>query len=270
MTAWQKTVKYIALGLAAILSVCIIAGIVKAVSYLIRGDGILDEMKTHTIENPEEILSLDIEVGAAELTVKTGETFALESNLKYLTLQTRQNTLVIEEEESVKISAKKTPKVALVIPKDKQFTEVEIETGAGTFEMEEIHAQRLSFFFGAGDARIDNMTATQTAKIEGGVGKIQIEHAVLNNLDFDMGVGELNLTATLLGKNRLNCGVGAANVTLMGSQNDYTVTVEKGIGDALIQREKVKNNTTYGMGDNKVEVSGGIGRVSIEFKEKDE
>ena len=65
MTAWQKTVKYLALGLAALLSVCIIVGIVKAVSYLVRGDGVLDEMQTHTIENAEEILSLDIEVSAA-------------------------------------------------------------------------------------------------------------------------------------------------------------------------------------------------------------
>ncbi|MBQ8283546.1 MAG: DUF4097 family beta strand repeat protein [Clostridia bacterium] len=270
MTAWQKTVKYLALGLAALLSVCIIVGIVKAVSYLVRGDGVLDEMQTHTIENAEEILSLDIEVSAAELTVKTGETFALESNLKYLTVQTRQNTLIIEEENNhFKISGKKTPKVALVIPKGKQFTRVEIETGAGTFEMEEIYAQQLRFSFGAGAVHIDDMTAIQTADIEGGVGEIQIKHALLHNLDFDMGVGKMTLTAILTGNSRLECGVGETNVTLIGSKEDYTVKTEKGIGDVWIDGAKAENNAVYGGGNNNVEISGGVGRISIEFKEKD-
>ena len=128
----------------------------------------------------------------------------------------------------------------------------------------------MSLEFGAGAVEIQNLTATEEAEIEGGVGEINLLSGSLKNLDFDMGVGKLNVTAVLQGKSQLNCGVGEANVTLLGNQEDYTVNVEKGIGQAWIEAQKVENNTTYGIGENKVEVSGGVGSVWITFKEKTE
>ena len=270
MTAWQKTVKYIAIALAALLALGIIAGIAKGILYLVRGDGVLDEMRTHEIGKVEEISSLDIEVSAAELTIQTGESFSVKSNLKYLTVNTKGVTLVLEETSKFYIPSKKTPKVELVIPQNTEFDEVEIKTGAGKFVLNELFAKRLSFEFGAGSVEIQNLTATEEAEIEGGVGEINLLSGSLKNLDFDMGVGKLNVTAVLQGKSQLNCGVGEANVTLLGNQEDYTVNVEKSIGQAWIEAQKVENNTTYGIGENKVEVSGGVGSVWITFKEKTE
>ena len=271
MTAWQKTVKYIAMTLAVLLAVGIIAGIAKGILHLVRGDGVLDEMRTHEIESVEQIASLDIEVSAAELTVRTGENFSVESNLKYLAVKTKGGALVLEETSNkFYISSKNAPKVELVIPENKEFTEVEIKTGAGKFVLDKLFTKRLSFEFGAGAVEIQSLTATEEAEIESGVGEVNLLSGSLKNLDFDMGVGKLSVTATLLGKSQLNCDVGEANVTLLGGQDDYTINVEKGIGQAWIEGKKVGNDTTYGIGKNSVEVHGGIGSVSITFKEKTE
>ena len=38
-----------------------------------------------------------------------------------------------------------------------------------------------------------------------------------------MGVGEVNLTARVLGKSEIDCGIGAANINLLGNSNDYQI-----------------------------------------------
>jgi len=267
MTTWQKTVKYCALAFAILLAVGIISGIVKGIVSLVHGDGVLDEMQTHTIERMEEIKSLEIEVGAAELTVNVGDTFSLESNLKYLTVKTEQSTLCVLEDHKGYRTRKKTPKVSLIIPKTKVFETITLTTGAGQLDIESLQAKNLEFKLGAGAVKIGNLIAEREAKIEGGVGEIMVENATLSNLDFSMGMGKVSLTALLKGDNQLNCGVGEAYVCLLGNKDEYTVRMEKGIGDALIDGESAENGEQYGTGAQKIKVTGGIGKVSICFQE---
>ncbi|MBO4939474.1 MAG: DUF4097 family beta strand repeat protein [Clostridia bacterium] len=268
MTTWQKTIKYIAMTLAIVLAAAIIGGIVNLILGLIGEDAVFDEMKTHTVESSEEITDLKVELGAAEFVIQQGDAFAVESNLKKLTVTTQDGTLKLKETtKSFRGSEKNTPKLHLTIPTDMQFNVVNIQTGAGTFTVEKLAAKSLTFLLGAGKVEMDNLVATESVKIDGGAGEITIHDGVLKNMDFDMGVGKLNLTAKILGVSELNCGVGETNVTLKGGRDLYTIKAEKGIGNAKIDGKSIDNSTIIGIGVNQFSVSGGIGAINVNFAE---
>ena len=88
----------------------------------------------------------------------------------------------------------------------------------------------------------------------------------MNNLDLDMGVGKLSLTSKLTGNNKIDSGVGAIDLSLIGSLEDYKISLDKGIGKATISGEDMKDDYTYGTGINKIDIDGGIGSINIDFK----
>ena len=85
MTTFQKIVKYVAIVLAIILAVGIfrgifgILGIVGIVDSLFNSNAVAEDMKTYTVS--EDISILEVEINAADFTVKQGENFLVESNL---------------------------------------------------------------------------------------------------------------------------------------------------------------------------------------------
>ncbi|MGN1444092.1 MAG: hypothetical protein ACI4XE_09625, partial [Acutalibacteraceae bacterium] len=67
------------------------------------------------------------------------------------------------------------------------------------------------------------------------------------------------------GKSNLNYGIGEANLTLLGSREDYQIELDKGIGEARLEGESMRDDSVYGAGKNKIEIDGGIGAINIEF-----
>ena len=273
MKTWQRAVKRGAIILGNVLIAAIIGGIVNVTLALIGDDSGLTEMRAYTVEQTESIDSLNLEINAAELVIQTGESFAVESNIKKFTVNTKNNTLVLLETTKytscgeITYSGKNTPKISLTIPADKHFKNVNITTGAGKFTLQQLSADRLSFSLGAGEVVIDNLYVTQMAEIEGGAGKITVKNGAMKNMSFDMGVGELSLQTQLLGNCELNCGVGEVNVVLLGEKESYQVTVSKGLGNATIDGQKVNTQMTVGTGENRFNTTGGIGSLTIQFKE---
>ena len=85
-----------------------------------------------------------------------------------------------------------------------------------------------------------------------------------------MGVGELNLTGELSGKSSIDYGVGETNIVLLGTDDDYKVKLDKGIGEATIDGIKMSDDSVYGAGKNYIEIDGGVGELSISFKAKEQ
>ena len=102
-------------------------------------------------------------------------------------------------------------------------------------------------------------------KIDGGAGSIVIENGKLNNIDLDMGIGKLSLTSEISGNNEIDAGVGDIDLNLIGTINNYKVKLDKGIGSAKFNKEKMKNNTYYGNGLNIIDINGGVGSIKIDF-----
>lgn len=265
MTTVQKIIKYLAIAFAVFLVVTIIGGIIGVAATLTNlfGGGVQGEMKSHPIT--AQVQSLDVDVGAADLEIRTGEQFSLESNHKYLRVQQKDGTLRISEERHLWGFTSGGAKIILTVPQGFTFQSAKITTGAGRLTADTLTANRLDLELGAGAVEIGSLTATERAQIEGGAGKVSVKGGALASLELDMGVGALELTSRLTGRCQLDYGVGETRLTLLGSQDDYTIELDKGVGEATLDGRKIEGGV-HGAGENKIDIDGGVGAIHIGFQ----
>lgn len=267
MTTTQKVIKYIAMAFSIFLIVSIISGVLKLLGLLLfvtEVDGTTEEITGYTVS--ENIDELEIEIAAAEFTISTGDELTVESNLKDLTVKEDNGVLKITERRHATINYNRKALLNVIIPENITFDEVSIVTGAGKVSVDTLSAEELHLKLGAGTVNIKELNAYSEAQIEGGAGNVTIESGTLCDLDMELGVGEANITASLEGDSEINQGVGSANLILTGDRDEYSVHVEKGIGNIKIDGENASNDSVYGHGDNEVEVKGGIGEINISFE----
>ena len=225
------------------------------------------DMKSYEIYS--DIYKLDIEIGAADFKIEQGESFSVESNLKNLRVTEEQGCLYLEEAtRRGKISTGVSYEDAVLtifIPEKAEFREIELSCGAGRLTIDRLVSESLEFELGAGEVSIGELTATKGADIKGGAGSITISGGMLCNLDLEMGMGQVNLTSALKGECELQSGLGEANIRLLGSRDDYSVRIEKGIGSIFVDGENITDGKIFGNGENRVAVEGGIGAINLEF-----
>ena len=208
---------------------------------------------------------LEVEIGAADFRIEKGSEFSVKSNLKHLSFRQTGDRLVLRETMTFGNKNYNGAELVITIPEDLVLKEIDITTGAGRFTADIISAKKVSLELGAGEVIINQLIALNEADIEGGTGKITIGGGSLNNLRFEMGVGELNLCSRLSGNSDLELGIGEANVVLIGTRDDYMLDVNKGIGDISLEGESVSGGK-IGSGDARVNISGGIGAINVNFK----
>lgn len=270
MNSLQKVIKYLAFAFAIFLSVSIIGGIMTGlagVSYILSGrdNEAAGEMQTYTVG--EEASSLSLKLSGAELIIKTSDKFSVESNHRNISVKSENGRLCINETKKLFWGYPKGLTVILNVPEDFVFDEAAVETGAGKVEIDALSADVLKLSLGAGEAEIRNLTVNSRADIDGGAGELKIDGGRLCNLKLDIGVGELRLTSRIEGQSRLNYGIGETRLTLLGNREDYQIEIDKGIGEATLQGESMRDDSVYGSGRNRIEIDGGIGAIHIEFSE---
>ncbi len=268
MNSAQKVIKYLAVALAVFLSVSIIGGIMTGltgVSYILSGGRweAAGEMQTYPIE--EEISSLSLSLSGARLQIRTSDRFSVESNHNCISVKTENGLLCISETKRPFLVYPKGMTVVLNIPDGFVFDNAVIETGAGTVEIDALSAEVLKLSLGAGEATVRNLNANLRADIDGGAGELKIDGGRLCNLRLDMGVGALTIASRIEGQSRLKYGIGETRLTLLGSREDYKIEVGSGIGKARIEGETVGEDSVYGTGENRIEIGGGIGSITVEF-----
>lgn len=267
MTTLQKTIKYLAMAFAIFLTVSIIGGILSMfglVGGFFGGEAVTEDMKTYTVSS--DIQSLEVKINAADYTIKQGDRFSVESNLKHLTVTEKNGVLTIRETKKLS-STYKGAVLTLYIPANTVFEKANITTGAGRLTVDCLSADTMDFELGAGEVKMDTLIAASDIDIDGGAGKITISGGALHDLDLNMGVGQLNLTSALTGKSDFELGVGESNITVLGNKDDYRLDIEKGIGNVTVDGTSVSNIKGQGSGNNSIEVSGGIGAIHLKFKE---
>lgn len=269
MTSLQRVIKYCAVAFAAFLIVAIIGGICTAAGVVIglldRDKDIAGPMQTYEISG--QIENLDLEIGAAELQIVSGDRFLVESNHKYLTVAEEKGTLKISEKKAFLGTSSKGVTVVLTVPGSFVFEDADIETGAGKVSISALSANTLSLDLGAGKTEIGNLNVLTRGSISTGAGEVIIRGGVLHDLSVDHGVGRLELTGRLVGDCGIDFGVGDAELNLLGSREDYRIKLDKGLGNATLDGEAMTDGSTYGSGDNRIDIDGGVGAIRIRFRE---
>ena len=273
MTTVQKVIKYLAIAFAIFLTVTIIGGILSIVGLLggfFTGEDVIGGMQTYSVSSG--VQNLDVVIKAADIHIKEGDAFSVESNLKNLKVEEKDGCLVIKDRTEIKDQLLGSTNIdavlTLCVPIGTVLDNVNLTTGAGRLKVDNLSTEMLDFELGAGEVTIGTLVSLKSADIEGGAGKITISDGAIKNLDLEMGVGQLNLTSALTGACQLDSGIGEMNITLRHSKDDYKLELEKGLGSISVDGKDVSNNTSIGNGSNQVEIHGGVGAINVDFKEE--
>ena len=265
MTTFQKAVKYIAIALAVLLIVTIFSGIFGAIGALNFFTGsTLTTMEDYPLQ--DRFTELELNIGAAELTVAEGTGFSLSSNLKDLEIMQDNGILTLRETKQFGKNYNGA-KLNLTIPEGYTFEQIHIFSGAGKVTLSRLSANVLTMHLGAGQVTADRLNAEQSALITTGAGELTVHAGHLNNLDMELGVGKTTLKTRLTGKSEIEQGVGETDIELIGTAQEYTVQTDAGIGSITVDGLSKTGDGSYGSGPNRVEIDSGIGSIRVRITE---
>lgn len=268
MTQSQKIVKYLGIALAIALLIGIVGAALRLVLLLgglttLGNTPATGEVQTWTFD--ETVTGLSIDVSALELTVREGDTFSVETNGRFVTCKRTGNTVTVKETRRLLWGSTQTGHVTVTLPKELLLDKADISTGAGAVALGALSADTLELELGAGEVTLNALDITRRTDIDGGAGKITVSDSRLCDLDLDMGVGELVLSAAIQGDSEIDFGVGSADLTLIGTAENYRLRASKGIGAVTLDGEKMTGDTFYGNGNNRLELNGGIGEIAVRY-----
>lgn len=156
--------------------------------------------------------------------------------------------------------------MVITIPESNVFENVKISLGRGVSTIESINAKEVDFEIGAGKVVLNNLNISNKAEFECGAGKLEINNSRINNLKLDMGAGEVSVSGVLTGISEFDAGVGKLSIDLLDSIDNYSFTVDKGIGSIKLNNEDVSSDVTVGNGVNTIDIDGGIGEIIVTTK----
>lgn len=274
MTAIQKTIKLMAIGLAIFIIMSIVSTILFVLSIFINIDISTNQQEKQSINISEvyqDINNVEVDLINSNIKIKEGSTWKVEATKvsKNFSVKKENDTLKIKEKENwfnkILNKQNKDGEIIIYVPQG-IINDLDIDGGIGKVEIEDVTATELDIDSGVGYIEIENSKFYKTS-IDGGFGKIYITSSTLNNLDIDGGVGEIDIEAYITGSSKIECGVGEVDLNLLGNENDYSIFAEKGIGNIQINNKPYSNQSIYNKGVNRIELVGGVGNMRVSFNE---
>ena len=261
MTQKQKIIKILAIFLA----ISLIGSILSFIISIFTGIGSIfidtRDLVTYSKEY-SNIESIKIDNLNTFVTIKEGSSFKVEAiNVdKKLKIKLVNDTLKIEEN---RIGINKTDsKLIITVPDG--LKDISINDSASKVLIDNINVSSFEIEQGIGMLEINDSYIKNTS-IDGVIGEIDVTNTLFYNLELESGIGDINLNANVMGNSEISCGIGSIDINLIGTEEDYSINIEKGIGSIKINDKKVENNTIYGKGINKLDIGGGIGNINISF-----
>lgn len=281
MTSFQKVIKYGAIAFAIYLSFLIIGMIVFGITTIFGITAGLEmfensknseAMVTKWEQEYTNINNLDIELDICKLTIKKGSTLKVEASQvsDQFKCKTEENKLKIEDRKShsnIFNTRESKPEVIIYLPDNIELEEVSIETGVNETTIEYLKANQINLDMGMGKYDIDTILAKH-AKIQAGAGEAIIKHANFEELKLEGGVGKLVLTSKVAKKADISSGVGKMELNLIGLPTDYKIKTETGLGNFVVNGQRVADNQTLGNGDAIIKIDAGVGETTVNFSKE--
>lgn len=264
MNNTQKIIKIFAIVLAGLIIINTFSFAIQLISSFIPSDNTNGKGYYEVYQN---VNSIDLESSISEIVIENGNEFSVKATdiKNKFTSKVENGVLKIEEKSKKLFNTKKGGNITVTVPSN-ILEKLEIDHGAGVLTIRDISVNYFELEHGAGKVLMENVTFSNT-NIDGGAGEIVIASSKLNNMDLDLGAGRLELEALVTGNSNIDCGVGKVDVKLLGNRNDYQIIVNKGIGKVTIDNNDYKDGSIVGNGYNKLNIDGGVGSISVNFKE---
>ena len=260
----NRIIKTFAFILAAIVIISMLGGIYALCIT------VFDLFQSNQIENQIQydslMSSLDIDLKTANLEIKLGDKLLVSTTNKYVTTYQNNNNIVIQEKKHSLLS-KDNNKVIITVPDNFLLDIVEIDISSGSIKIDKLETKRLNLDLGSGTTKINNLLVTDKTKIDCGSGKFLLNNGNLSNLNLDTGLGDTILNAKIIGNSNIETDIGKLELNLIGSINDYELTIDKGVGSIKLNNKSLKDKSVAGTGNNYLLIEGGIGLTSITTSE---
>jgi len=267
----QKVIKGLAIALAVLIIGAMFSALVGAGVIVGR---ILDRTERSSADWSEvgDVIDVDdltgftelyLDLKATSLRVERGEKLEILSDDAEIKVRRGGNALYITEETSWFDWSHHDGRLKIRLPENTKLDVFDLNGGAGKVEIDGLRADRLNLELGAGRVELQNVVATNVAKIDAGAGYLSLSDAKMRDLDLDMGAGKVEVEAELLGDTKIDAGVGHLVLNLYGREEDYRVKVDKGLGSVKFNGEEMSDGSTRGNGQNVIDIDGGVGAIEI-------
>lgn len=266
MTSTQRVIKGLAIALATFIIILIASSIIGVISLFSNVFDIYEGNDTNghiSLKEYENVKNLDIDLRSANLEIYEDDKFKVElNNSKIFKVNQYSNTIKIKE-NSPYFWTKRSGTVKIYVPKN-TLENIDLDIDAGRLTIENLSAKSIDLDHGAGYVLMQNSEFKKT-EIEGGAGKLEIQNSKMTDLDFKTGVGKTIIkNSQILGKSKIDMGVGNVSIELDSIKEDYTLKLTKGIGSIQVNNEEASG--TIGSGPNTLTIDGGVGSINLDFK----
>lgn len=229
MTKNQKFIKYAAFTLAICLSIFIITSVFDIVTGIIDAISGNDDKIITESYSYDKLTSIDAEVGLG-------------------------NLIISSEGDSFKVNVNKS--IGLKINEDNGH--LKLETGSGAFTVTDDSYVEIIVPMGF---KLDEL------KAEVGAGTCTIKNLSVDNATLETGAGKLLCTGLDVTKCKIDSGVGAVDISLSGSSSDYSVIIDKGLGQATVDGENYdESKHANRFASKSIDIDAGVGEVKIGFE----
>ena len=220
---------------------------------------------TAPAQNKDIPRNLGIEMTAGSLTFVTGDSFSVKYDSTVVDVRFTGDTMEIQNaQRHPSASERRRMDVTVTVPGNYAFGSVNVSFGAGKLIVHALNAESLDLELGAGSATFDNLLITGSAEIKEGAGELSIRSgSEIHNLNLQCGAGATRVVAKLVGTSKIDAAVGAVDLDFEGSESDYTVSFQMGIGAVYYNNQKISRSDTFGSGPNRVDISGGFGVMRV-------
>lgn len=253
MRFFEKTIKYVATAIAALLAVAIVVSILNVVLFFFGGIGgsggkLTDYSGSYSINDVKSI-TLDNSIANVNIVSTTDSEITIECKNVYETFKCSVNSkgvLIVDNSGSkhgfLSFRRKRSGKITIYIPEKFEINVLNLDCGVGNIKIQDISMKKLI--------------------IDGGVGNTKLTSCVIENGDFDMGVGNIRLNDCILYDAEIDGGVGNMDININGDINDYSFDVDDGIGTVRINGEK-PGVYSDNKGIYKIKCDSGVGNIKI-------
>lgn len=225
---------------------------------------------TETIDRTfdQQIRSVELDIEMAEVEILTGSQFSVYGeNLPegHFDAYVEDGVLVVREttyqnhgdwwnfavNHSISFGGY-SPSVKITIPESFVAEDFSAYLGVGSVAAGRIEAQKVEIAVGAGTFKADSIIA-DSCYIECGVGDVRAAADILNSCTID-------------------CGSGNVSMSLAGSSGRWNSAIDVGVGNVTFDGHSysgiVSKNNTNPDADRQLEISCGIGNITVKFKEE--
>ena len=154
----------------------------------------------------------------------------------------------------------------MTIRQTRIFNEFDLDGGTGDMVFKDVTVEgNCDLDFGVGTLESDNYVVAKKSDIDFGTGDCTFRNSEFSEIEMGCGVGDLKLESVKIsGDVKIKQGTGDIRIDVADSSDDYSVEVEKGVGDVSVNGKEI-NGLMNKDAKYDITVESGVGDISISF-----